>query len=573
MHIPPLSPRIEALLVLFALLLVLYLFRVFRRMRAVRRGTWVKLEVKGTVLDVPMAVPPLRRLLARRTAPTTVLALRRFAREVNRDARVAGVLLRLGEVRCGWATAASVRDVIQSMRAAGKRVIVYLPHGAGTRETFIAMAGEKVFASPQSTMAPLGVAANATFYKPLLAKAGVEAESIARREFKSAADSFTRDSMSDANRLQLNALVETLHGALVEAIATGRGRSKQEANEIVDEAMLRAPLAVEKRLIDGVAYDDEMPSKLGEKARTMKAGQYLATANAWKLLPWWPKRGRRVGIVEVRGAIVDDAGAALGRIADATHVGAALRVARAHPGIGAVVLYVDSPGGSALASDLIAREVERLKEKKPVVAYFANTAASGGYYVSALASEIVAQPVTITGSIGVIAMRFVLERTLEKLGLRHEVIRRGAHADLMSPYRHWNDEERALFDREIDGAYKDFVSIVARGRKRSFDEIEPLARGRVYSGKDALAVGLVDRLGGLETAIARAAELGDVKGDRDPVMIHPPRHLPEPPEPPPAVEPIAQRLGVSLDLVNLALASSPRETIFAIDERIAEMNG
>jgi protease-4 len=331
--------------------------------------------------------------------------------------------------------------------------------------------------------------------------------------------------------------------------------------------------AVEKRLIDGVAYDDEMPSKLGEKARTMKAGQYLATANAWKLLPWWPKRGRRVGIVEVRGAIVDDAGAALGRIADATHVGAALRVARAHPGIGAVVLYVDSPGGSALASDLIAREVERLKEKKPVVAYFANTAASGGYYVSALASEIVAQPVTITGSIGVIAMRFVLERTLEKLGLRHEVIRRGAHADLMSPYRHWNDEERALFDREIDGAYKDFVSIVARGRKRSFDEIEPLARGRVYSGKDALAVGLVDRLGGLETAIARAAELGDVKGDRDPVMIHPPRHLPEPPEPPPAVEPIAQRLGVSLDLVNLALASSPRETIFAIDERIAEMNG
>ncbi|MEI8258773.1 MAG: signal peptide peptidase SppA, partial [Deltaproteobacteria bacterium] len=261
---------------------------------------------------------------------------------------------------------------------------------------------------------------------------------------------------------------------------------------------------------------------------------------------------------------------ALGRVADATRVSGALRVARANPGVAAVVLYVDSPGGSALASDLIAREVERLREKKPVVAYFSNTAASGGYYVAALANEIVAQPVSVTGSIGVVALRFVLERTLEKLGLHHEVVRRGAHADMLSPYRHWSDAERAVLDRQLDGTYNDFVGIVARGRGREPEEIEPLAGGRVYSGRDALAVGLVDRLGGLDEAIARAAALGNVPPDRDVVVISPPRHLPAPAEPPPAVEPIARRLGVSVDLVNLALSSS-RQSLFTVDEGLASL--
>jgi protease-4 len=157
-----------------------------------------------------------------------------------------------------------------------------------------------------------------------------------------------------------------------------------------------------------------------------------------------------------------------------------------------VVLHVDTRGGSALASDVIAREVERLREVKPVVAYFADVAASGGYYVAALAREIVAQPLTVTGSIGVIALRLTAARTLEKVGVTHEVIRRGERADLMSPYRELNEGDRAAFDREIDGFYNDFVGIVARGRGRDAPRWSPSRAGRVYAGVDAHAVGLVD---------------------------------------------------------------------------------
>jgi protease-4 len=405
-----------------------------------------------------------------------------------------------------------------------------------------------------------------------MSRAGVEAESLSRREFKSAADTFTRDNLSEPNRMQLTALLDALHDTLVQAIATGRGRTEDEAKAIVDRGMFRATDAKAAGLIDDIAYDDEIAERLGTKPdRMIPAGRYLGASRAWALRAFGGRRGARVGVVEVRGAIVTDAAVSLGRVADVRSVVGALRAARANPAIASVVLFVDSPGGSALASDLMAREVERLAEKKPVVAYFSNTAASGGYYVAALANEIVAQPVSITGSIGVVALRFVFEQTLEKLGLRHEVIRRGDHADIMSPYRHWTTEERELFDKEIDGAYRDFVAIVARGRKRATDEIEPLARGRVYAGKDAHALGLVDRLGGLRLALDRASELGKVPTSREPVLVHAPRTLPEPAEPRSPIEPIAAQLGLSMDMIHLALASR-RERLFAFEDRIAGLS-
>jgi protease-4 len=447
-------------------------------------------------------------------------------------------------------------------------VVVYLPRGAQTREVYISLAAERIYTSPQATIAPIGVATAMTFYRSLLARGGIDTEIIARREYKSAAEAFTRDGYSEANREQLSALLDTLHGAVVHAIVEARGKSEEEARALVDAAPFRAHEAVERGLIDGVAYDDELPPLLGAPHDALvNLPRYLAVTRRWRLPFLRPRRGPRVGIVEVRGAIVSEAPLALGRVADAPRVTGALRAARESRAIGAVVLYIDSPGGSALASDLIAREVARLREKKPVVAYFSDVAASGGYYVAAPANEIVARPVTVTGSIGVIALRFVFERTLEKLGLSHEVIRRGGRADMLSPYRHWTEEERGVLDRQIDGFYQDFVGIVARGRGRPAEEIEPLARGRVYSGRDAHAVGLVDRLGGLDAAVARAAELAKLARPAEPVVVHPPREMPEPPEPPAPLQPIVSRLGAGADLVNLALGAE-RELLFAFEDRV-----
>jgi protease-4 len=562
------SPILIVLLVVLAALVLAAGLRAVRRTRSVPRGAWVVLELKGPVSELPPRVPWFRRWL--RPVPTahSVVALRRLADRIAADARVEGVLLRLGEVSCGWATAASVRDVVQQLRSRGKRVVAYLPLGGQTRELYIALAAERVYTSPQASIAPIGVASAMTFYRALLARGGVDTDLLARREYKSAAEMFTRDGFSDANRHQISALLETLHGAVVHAIATARGRSEEEARALVDGAPFRAREAVERGLIDGLAYDDELPPLLAPAPPVLvKAGRYMAATAPWMPPGFRMRRGGpRVGIVEVRGAIVSEAPLAFGRVADVSRVTGALRAARRNRAIGAVVLYVDSPGGSALASDLIAREVARLREKKPVVAYFADTAASGGYYVAAPTQEIVAQPVTITGSIGVITLRFVFERTLAKLGLTHEVIRRGRRADMLSPYRQWTDDERSVLDQQIDAFYEDFVGVVARGRGRTPAEIEPLARGRVYSGRDAHAVGLVDHLGGLDVAVNRAAEIARLVAPGPPVVVHPPRELPAPPEPPAPLQPLVARLGLDADLLNLVLGAE-HELLFAYEDR------
>lgn len=551
-----------------------YPLLLVRRRAVVPTGAWVELTLDGPVTEIER---PAQRFRSPREfllhggatvkPPTTVAAVRELCDAIAKDDDVAGLLLTIRSVQCGHAVATGLREAFAALRAAGKRVVAWLPDGASTREYVIAVAAEKVYATPQATVAPLGVAAGTTFFRSLLARGGVEAEVFARREYKSAAEAFTRDSYSEANRRQIEALLDRVHEATVGAIAEGRSMDADKARRAIDEGPWRAPDAVREGLLDGTAYDDELAGRLGADAKKrVPARAYLALARAMRFRALGPER--RVGVVEVRGPIVSEARMAFGAVADARRIVGALRVARESRDVGAVVLHVDTRGGSALASDVIAREVERLREEKPVVAYFADVAASGGYYVAALAREIVAQPLTVTGSIGVIALRLTATRALEKVGVTHEVIRRGERADLMSPYRELNQGDRAAFDREIDGFYNDFVGIVARGRGRDPAEVELLARGRVYAGVDAHAAGLVDKLGGLDVAIARARTLDGGRFAEGPVVIPPPRHTPPPPDPPAAVKAALAAFGEgggSLDLLTLLL-SSPHDHLFAWED-------
>jgi protease-4 len=553
-------------------------FLWLQRQHALPHSTWVELRLDGPLseLEAPASRfrSPRAMLLGASSSlrPTTTVAMVRalFTAAVG-DRRLGGVLLRIGSLQCGWAVLASLRDEVKRARAAGVRVVAWLPDGATTREYLLASACDGAFATPQATVAPLGVAAGVTFVRGLLARGGIEAEVFARREYKSAAEAFTRDGFSDANRMQMEALLDRIDEGLVSAIAEGRGASRETVRRWIDQGPWRAVDAVREGLLDGVAYDDQLAARLGAPARRVAAGEYMAMVRAMRFRPWMQQQ--RVGVVEVRGPIVSSGNAALGLVADARRITGALRVARENPKLGAVVLHIDTRGGSALASDVIAREVERLREKKPVVALFSDVAASGGYYVGALAHEIVAQPTTVTGSIGVIAMRFLASRTLGMLGMSHDVIRRGERADFLSPYRAWNESDRAAFDREIDGFYNDFVDVVARGRKRSNDEIEPLARGRVYAGVDAQSVGLVDHLGGLDRALARARELAGGRFDEEPLVVTPPWRMPPPAEATEVRAAVAAlaALGVgargALDLASMVL-SSPSEHLFAWDDTL-----
>ena len=255
--------------------------------------------------------------------------------------------------------------------------------------------------------------------------------------------------------------------------------------------------------MDGVVYEDELRASLlgegQEPPKLVRAGGYLSFRLARFFRP--VRRRPYIAVLPIHGAITGGREARSGSAVEGAIVHAIRSLARDRRAAG-VVLHVDSPGGSALASDLIHREVSLLAKKKPVVACFGNVAASGGYYVAAPASKIVAEPLSITGSIGVVMARLVARDLLEGMGVRTEVVRRAPHADLVSNPRPLDEDEHAILEREVEAFYRSFVGVVAAGRKREEGEIEPLARGRVWSGRDAHARGLVDVLGGLDAALA-----------------------------------------------------------------------
>ena len=462
------------------------------------KGRWIVVRLKPRLVEARQPLPWLRRLLdagsLRRTS--SLAAVRRLADYAIRDSRVDGVAFVLPPLQAGWSVCVGLRDQILRLREEGKATTVLLPRGGGHRELYVASAAEHIYVAPQATITLLGLSAESHYVKPLLDRIGVEVEPFARKEFKTAAERMSRDSMSEPQREQIQALIDGHTAALLDALAQRTGATPEETRALFEAGVFRGQDAIDARLADGLAYEDELPDKLGvDSKKITEADRYLSFKEAKLFRPF--RRRPYIAVVAVKGAI-SESGSPAGRRAS---IVAALRQARSDRRALGVLLWVDSPGGSAEASDLIHREVVRVKEKKPVVAYFGEVAASGGYYVAAHADAIVAQPLGITGSIGVVSARLMASRLLDRVGIRTEVLRTGPHADLFSPHRALTPDERALMNRELDAFYDSFVALVADGRGRPVEDIEPLARGRVWVAADAHRHGLVDELGGMDTAL------------------------------------------------------------------------
>ncbi len=469
------------------------------------RGTWIHARIADSLSEIdPPTRPwsPLGRFIPalRRRQSTSVRAVARLVDAMLKDPGREGLLLEIGSLPGGWSRVDALRQELARLRRGGKKVAVYLPAGGGNRELFLASVADKIISTEGAAFFVVGVGATSRYLKGLLDKVGVNVEVYRRAAYKSAAESVSADAMSDAQREQLGALLDTFDRALVDALAERPGLDEAKVRAIFDTGAASGKAAIEAGLIDAHAFDDELPKLLGAEGKLVPAGAYLARADARYFVPVFQRP--YVAVVPVHGAIGDAGARGASR---ASLVPTLRRIARDRRAL-AVVLHVDSPGGSALASDLIHREVQLLAERKPVVACFGDVAASGGYYVAAPASSIVASRLSITGSIGVISARLVATSLLDRLGVRTEVLRRAPHADLLTNPRAADESERALLDREVDAFYRTFVSVVAKGRKREESEIEPLARGRVWSGTAALEHGLVDRLGTLADAIALAKE-------------------------------------------------------------------
>lgn len=498
--------------------------------RAAPQGSYVTLRIDGAVADIRRPPRFLDRFRPR--PPISLHGIGELVTTVTEDPRIRGLIVTLGSFRQGAASALALRDHLRRAREAGRDVVIHLPFGAGTQEIFIATGGSRILAGPTTTLAPLGFVAQARYLRGALDKLDLVPEIYARGRYKSAGEQLARTSMSDAQREQMSAILDQRYDALIEGIGEGRGLSAEKARALVDGAPYLPDQAIEARLIDGVAYDDEVePFVSGGDPKgvpTVSADRYLGIRKALAIPRLRPEAV--VGVIQVHGAIARQGllAAQLGLATDEALV-SLVRAARKDPRIRGVILHIDSPGGSALASDRIHHELAMLAQEKPLVACMLNVAASGGYYVAAPAHLIIAQPSTITGSIGVVAARLVIDPLLEKLGVATEVLKRGERADLISPTRALTEEERAVIEVEIEGIYRAFLKVVATGRKLPMDRVEAVAEGRVWTGADAKREGLVDELGGFEAALSAVRSRIGPGGERlQPALLRPPRH-PVPP--------------------------------------------
>jgi protease-4 len=473
---------------------------------------------------------------------------------IGDDPRVRGVVLRFDTLRAGPSALYSMRRMLLGLRARGKRVVAWLP-AADTWGYYLASACDEVVLPPSGRLFVLGLRAEPVFLRDTLALAGIEADLEAIAEYKVAPDTFRRSAMSEPHREMLDAILDSFFDEIVAAIAEGRGLEPARVRELIDAMPLTPSEAVEAGLADAVLYEDELavhftssggqvsPPATSVGQVSVPAGQLLT----WQEAAGWLRRPVKwttracLGVVSLEGLIVPGRSRRvpvpvplplIEAQAGADMVVQALRRAEADERIAAVIFHVETPGGSAFASDLICREVRRLRERKPVVVLMGGQATSGGYYVSAPASRIVARPTTLTGSIGIWGGKFIAPGLYGRLGVGREPVQRGAMAGLYSEMTPFSDGERAWLRRNLGEAYARFKARVAEGRGMTEEQVEDIARGRVWTGAQAREIGLVDELGDFETALAIAKELAGLRPEREyaVVQVRPPRHelLPRP---------------------------------------------
>ena len=435
------------------------------------------------------------------------------------DPHVVGLIAKVGGA-LPWAAMQELRLGVRAFAASGKPTLAWAEsfgEGTGEMAAYVLATGfDKIWLQPGGGLGLLGVGVETTFVRGALDKLGIEPQFEQRYEFKNAADRFMRTEYTQAHRIALERLTESVFIEAVAAIAKGRGIEAVRVRQLADTGPRTAPEALEAGLVDALGYRDQayaaMRSRVGTDAELLFADRWRPQRRLHV-----PSRGKgHVALVEVRGAIVSGRTrrTSMGRQVGSDSVGAALRAATNDEHVRAVVLHIDSPGGSAVASDTIWREVCRVRDAgKPVVVSMGEAAASGGYYIACPASVIVALPSTLTGSIGVFGGKMVVRELLDRIGVTTGSVSQGSRALMFSPRRGFTDDERERLAATMDAIYDDFVAKVAQGRGRPVPEIEGIARGRVWTGSDALGIGLVDELGGLHDAVRIARSRAGLPAD------------------------------------------------------------
>ena len=498
-------------LFLVTLTVIAFIYSEFRRPPDIQADSYLEIDLTGPFPELAAPDFLTSYFLGGRTL--SVHDVWESFRKAKVDSRIRCVLLRLGYLECDWAKISEVRDAVRAFRASGKKVYAYIEEAPEfDKEYYLATACDRIILHPLGWLGVNGIGGWVPFFKEGLDKLGVEAHFEHVEEFKTAYNMFMEKGFTAAHKLMMDAIYQDIFAEYVRAVAEARKKTEDEVRAIIDKGLYQGEQALQAGLVDDLLYEDELGAILldrGKKLKRARLSEYIRTNPAGLGL----ETGRKVALIYAMGPIIGGEG-------DYNMIGGrtlsrAIRRAREDRSMAAIVIRVDSPGGSAVASDVIWRETFLAKKEKPLVISMSDLAGSGGYWISMAGHRIVAQPQTLTGSIGVLGGKFSLAGLYEKLGITAERMAYGQRADLFSTFRPFSQEERKLLKEQILWTYERFLTKAAEGRNLTRDDVDRVGRGRVWTGRQAKEIKLVDELGGLDKALDLAKSLAGIPADED----------------------------------------------------------
>ncbi len=435
--------------------------------------------------------------------------------KAKEDRNIDGIVIKLGQNDHGLAMSQEIRDALLDFRSDGKKTICYMDI-AGNKEYYIASSCDKVYLNKAGSLNLYGIRSEVTLYKSLLDKLGIQADLYRIGKYKSATEMLTNESMSDAYKESLNSVLDDLHNQMIQGIADGRKVSTDKVQEWIDKGPYTANEAKDADIVDDLIYIDEIDDVsnqvIGRKVKKITDREYKG--RRYRQYDW--KEKPKIAIIYANGLILPgksifNDSAIIPSIMGSDTITSAIKKARSDDSVKAIVFRINSGGGSVFASDLIWREVMLTKGKKPFIVSMGDVSASGGYYIVCPADTIVAEPATITGSIGIITGKISLRGLYDKLGIKKEIIKKGENSDIYTDYNPFTDEQKLIIERQMNQMYDSFISKVAYGRNLKEDYVDSIGQGKVWTGRQAKDIRLVDKLGGLNQAILIASEKANLK--------------------------------------------------------------
>jgi protease IV len=499
------------------------MMRLGERKPDISGGSTLMLKLQGPVLEVSQPEIPIP--LFQTKSPVTVIDVWDLLRKAAVDKRIVAVAFEPAGLEAGWAKLDEIRQALLRFRKSGKPVYCYL-RNPGSREYYLATAADKIYMTSEDVLFIKGLRAELMYYKQGLDNLGVQVEVENVGPHKDALDPYSKSAPSPETKATVGAILDQVHNSFLATVAEGRKKKVEEVRQLVDDAPLLGPKAVSAGLVDGLMYENEYLDQLKKRLK-----QDSLTKLSYRDYMRIPASSvgldgkNRIAVISGEGAIlrgVSPGGFDETQAIYSTTFTKLLRDVSEDNRVRGVILRVDSPGGDAIASDEILHEVKRLSGKKPLVISMSDVAASGGYYIAMSGDPVLAYPNTITGSIGVIFGKVNLQKLYEKLGINVEIIQRGKNAAIDTSSRPLTEAGRAKLHEGVQAIYRTFLQRVATGRKKKVDEVEPYAGGRVWMGAAAKQNGLVDQMGGLETAIGLIKQRAKIaEGDSVQLITYP----------------------------------------------------